>query len=56
MPVIVQWLIGLMILAGGLVYEYFIQASPWVLVETLILGISAILGILHLISLWRHRR
>ena len=46
---------GLVVIGGVLLYQQFRHVSGIAMLETAILGIAAVLGILHLISHWRHR-
>lgn len=46
---------GLLVIGGVLLYQQVRHVSGIVMLETVVLGIAAVLGILHLISHWRHR-
>ncbi|NLR30863.1 hypothetical protein [Levilactobacillus tujiorum] len=46
---------GLLVIGGVLLYQQVRHVSGIVMLETVVLGVAAVLGILHLISHWRHR-
>ncbi|WP_407888409.1 hypothetical protein [Levilactobacillus sp. N40-8-2] len=52
---ILSGLCGLLLIGGVLLYQQFRHVSGIAMLETGILGIAAILGVLHLISHWRNR-
>ncbi|MFC6289695.1 hypothetical protein [Levilactobacillus angrenensis] len=53
---LLPWGGGLLVLGGVLLYQQHRHLSGVVILETGLLGIAVILGLLHLWSLWRHRR
>lgn len=52
----IPWVGGLLVLGGVLLYQQYRHLSGIVILETGLLGIAVILGLLHLWSLWRNRR
>ncbi|WP_208910906.1 hypothetical protein [Levilactobacillus yiduensis] len=52
----IPWGGGLLVLGGVLLYQQYRHLSGIVILETGLLGIAVILGLLHLWSLWRNRR
>ncbi|WP_164511337.1 hypothetical protein [Levilactobacillus mulengensis] len=50
------WIGAILVVGGVLVYQQHRHLPAIVLLETGVLGIAVVLGIFHLISLWRNRR
>ena len=46
---------GLLLVGAVVVYQQFRHVSGIAMLETGVLGIAAVLGVLHLISHWRNR-
>jgi len=56
MKKIIPGLGGIIVIGGVLLYQQHRHLSAIVLLETAILGFAVLVGILHLISVWRNRR
>jgi len=55
MKQILSGLGGLLLVGAVLLYQQFRHVSGIAMLETGVLGIAAVLGVLHLISHWRNR-
>jgi len=51
----IPWLLGILVVGGVLVYQQLRHLSGFVMLETIVLGIAAILAILHIVSFF-HRK
>ncbi|WP_203641521.1 hypothetical protein [Levilactobacillus andaensis] len=51
----IPWLLGILIVGGVLVYQQLRHLSGFVMLETIVLGVAAILAILHIVSFFHHK-
>jgi len=55
MQKLLAWIGGVLVTGSILAYEYYRHLGIIPMLETVVLGIAAVLSILHLLSYW-HRR